>query len=808
MLTRHNDESQAIEDSADGRHSLRLVKLRLALTLIAVAVLPLAAISPVIRTIVDDPRIAQHERLAAQAEHAAVEIRRELDETRVVVSGAAASAAMATAFRAKPTQAQLAGATAGLAAVLSTPSGLITGVALVDPSGAVRLHVGAASAKSTGAALAPPEQPQYRVIPSGSDLPSSVEVIVAVPAGSGGSAAGSMVASMPLDGLLRWSSVGLGDAQDLALIDDAGNSLAVISSTADVGGAPSPIAIEGSGGALATSSMTVELPGLGPWQVVSSAPLIVASVPLPALAVLMVLLVLLGSFAWWMGRKILEPASELEAQRARFEGLYHTAREAALQDNLTGLGNHRAFQEALAQTVEQARRYGTKFALILLDVDEFKRVNDTRGHAVGDELLAEVGELIRATIRATDWGYRIGGDEFAVLLTETGSAGAAITARRILSRGLDERGAGRYKGAISFSAGVTACPEFGTTRVELTAQADAALYRGKRSGRTVVSVFDPNQDRGHVDDGMRSELSASVAAVIEAGTLTAVFQPIVQLATGKILAYEGLVRVDPSSGFPHTGALFDAAEAAGRVLDLDRAALEVVLRGSNAIPADSLVSLNVSPRSFEAPEFNATVFLAILRRHGVDPGRVLLELTERDVIRDADRLREIVQSLQAAGVRVAADDVGAGNAGLRLLSQFRFDVVKIDLSLVQGGAGQDQTLSVLTSLVGLARRWGALTIAEGVETPAQLAMIRQLDIDAGQGYLLGRPGGITPVTSVDLDQLASGEAVAVEPAPPPPIQRRATFEVARAPALVGALATTPVPTAASVIAGHGPSLFN
>jgi diguanylate cyclase (GGDEF)-like protein len=485
--------------------------------------------------------------------------------------------------------------------------------------------------------------------------------------------------------------------------------------------------------------------------------------------------------------------------------------------------------------VDQSRRYGTQFALILLDIDEFKRINDTRGHAIGDDLLTEVGNLIRATIRAADAGYRIGGDEFAILLPSTGIEGADTTTRRLLTRGLDDRPNGVYRGQISFSAGITLCPDLGTTRLQLTAQADAALYRGKRGGRTLVSIFDPALDRGHVDEEMRAELSAAVAAVIESDGLTPVYQPIVELQSGRILGYEGLVRVAPDSGFRHTGALFDAAEVAGRVLELDRAALEVVLRGAKGVPEDSLLSINVSPRSFETAEFNSTVFLAILRRHGVSPGRVILELTERDAIRDTERLRATILHLQEAGVRVAADDVGAGNAGLRLLSQFRFDVVKIDLSLVQGGASQDQTLSVLASLVGLARRWGALTIAEGVETAAQLQMIRSIDVDAGQGYLLARPGAILDFNEIDLDKLAGGphpnapivpadpDVVASEPEPdlapawpgtPGPAGPRRSgagwAPLTRPAAAIAAAekaAKATAPTAASVISTGAPNLF-
>jgi diguanylate cyclase (GGDEF)-like protein len=798
----------------DGRSSLRLVKLRLVLTLVAVAVLPLAALAPVIRTIVDDPRVAQHERLAAQSEHVAAEVRRELDGIRLAVGAVAADPSLPAAIVAKPNSNRTKAADALLAALVARPSGVIAAVALVDPSGVIRAKAGDGAiplaAAVSDAPLPPgPGDVAYSVIDGVAGGPASLSLALAVPGPKGAPPLGAVVASVPLDTLLEWADEDLNTVgQHLAFAADGGQPLAMIATHASPTGGDQPILeLSGVASAQATGAADLAVPGLAGLSIVASAPLTVASIPLPALVTMVVLLLLLIVTAAWMGRKILEPAAELEAQRNRFQGLYHTEREAALMDSLTGLGNHRAFHEAVAQMVDQARRYGTKFSLVLLDIDEFKRVNDTRGHAVGDELLAEVGELIRSTIRTADAGFRIGGDEFAILLAGTGPEGAEVTARRILSRGLGARGSGRYKGAISFSAGITACPQFGRTRVELTTQADAALYRGKRGGRTIVTVFDPEQDRGHVDEGMRSELSSAIASVIEAGSLTPVYQPIIHLPTGRILGYEGLVRVDAASGFANTGALFDAAEMAGRVLDLDRAALDVVLRGAHNIPRDTLVSLNVSPRSFEAPEFTAAVFLAILKRHGMDPGRVLLELTERDAIRDPERLRTTVQTLQEAGVRVAADDVGAGNAGLRLLSLFRFDVVKIDLSLVQGNAGQDQAANVLTSLVGLARRWGSLTIAEGVETAAQLQMIRQLDVDAAQGYLLGRPGPILDISGIDLDALA-GPVPEGTPQATGQARPAISFEVATgtAPTLSG-LPMPPVPTAASVIAGNGPSLF-
>ena len=250
--------------------------------------------------------------------------------------------------------------------------------------------------------------------------------------------------------------------------------------------------------------------------------------------------------------------------------------------------------------VEGARRYGTGFSLVLMDIDEFKRINDTKGHATGDLLLAEVGALIGATIRHTDTAFRIGGDEFALLLPHTDAAGAVVVARRLLARGLEDRVAGQYRWPISFSGGVTACPEFGATRLELTSQADAALYRGKRTGRTVVTVYDPDKDHGHVDEGMRAELSSAISAVIEGAKLTPVYQPVIDLNSGRVIGYEGLVRLPKEATFAHTGALFDAAEVAGRVHDLDRAALDVVLRNARSMSDTMSLSVNVSPRTLEA----------------------------------------------------------------------------------------------------------------------------------------------------------------------------------------------------------------
>ena len=245
--------------------------------------------------------------------------------------------------------------------------------------------------------------------------------------------------------------------------------------------------------------------------------------------------------------------------------------------------------------------------------------------------------------------------------------------------------------------------------------------------------------------------------VIAEGQIRAVFQPIVDLHSGAVLGYEGLTRPTEGAPFSNPSEMFEAADAVGHTVELDAACFDVVVAtAARTIPRDKLVSVNLSPRTLEAPEFSVANLLAVLNHHGMEPGRVIVELTERENVLDIPTLRRNLAELRAAGIRIAADDVGAGNAGLRLLSQFRFDIVKLDLSLVQDGAQRDSSHAVLRSLRDLAGRWGAFVIAEGLETREQLKMVRGLGMSAGQGYLLGRPGTNVQLPALDLDDLEAG----------------------------------------------------
>jgi diguanylate cyclase (GGDEF)-like protein len=453
----------------------------------------------------------------------------------------------------------------------------------------------------------------------------------------------------------------------------------------------------------------------------------------------------------WVARRMLEPAQALQAMTERLQEMYSQARLDALLDPITGLGNHRAFQEELHRQVEDSRRSGQSVALVLIDLDDLKRVNDERGHAGGDQLLASLGRLIHAVTRASDRSFRIGGDEFAVLLPRADAPAAHGLARRLLAAALD--GEGNVGIPFSFSAGISSFPDPSTDGRRLFRHADAALYWAKRHGRTDVQIYDP--ERHGMSDDQRStpELAAAVDGVASERALIALFQPIYDLHDGHLVGHEGLVRPTDLGAFKDATRLFVAAEAADRTVELDMVCLDVIAASAAGATAAGYLSLNLSPRSLETDQFRVSDVVSILQRHGITPGDVVLELTERETVGDIARLRDNLRACREAGMRIAADDVGAGNAGLRLLSEIAFDVVKIDLSLVQGGVLRDSASAVLRGIQELADRAHASVVAEGIETVEQLEVVRSLGIGLGQGYLLATPSPEVSSGPTDLEEL-------------------------------------------------------
>jgi len=453
-------------------------------------------------------------------------------------------------------------------------------------------------------------------------------------------------------------------------------------------------------------------------------------------------------------RPILLDLQRMEEERARLVDLYGQAREDSLLDGLTGLGNHRAFQEELGRQLEQASRHGTALALLLVDVDDLKKVNDEQGHAMGDQLLAALGRITLGAVRRGDRAYRVGGDEFAVILPNADTETGLVVARRMLASALTGMESGPTQCApFSLSIGISAYPAPSTVGGLLYRHADAALYWCKQHGRTNAAAYDPGRHGALPDERSIEDLSAAIGSILSERALRPVFQPIFSMTTGEVTGYEGLIRPTDTDAMADANALFAAAERVDRTVELDMACLEVIAEGVSGLAEGLYLSVNVSPRTLESDQFHPTEVTALFARHGVGAEQLVIELTERQEVQDLQQLRRSAAACTKAGMRLAADDVGAGNAGLRLLSEIHFDIVKIDLSLVQGGILNDPSHGVLRALQELAAQWSAAIVAEGVETSDQLAVIRELGITSGQGYLLGRPGTERRAEALDLDAL-------------------------------------------------------
>lgn len=717
------------------------------------AILPLAVGAPLLVTALDSQTTAEHLRVDKVASAAANAIGSTLDSVETSLARAASSDQVAAVARGDK------GAASRARSVLDPIAGDaangIVDVSVVTLDGRVPYREAGGKVSTTAStdaqdpllAAISTSAPGDVIVGDASTLSDGTTIVpVAVPLAGASTDApplGIIRIDLSLSSILAGAGSQLGAGTSLTLTDTAGRAITALHVPSGTGAGSSLAPIGGS----MYSPASVAIPNHPDWQVQLSAPVAAGSLPFGLVALLALAVVVLISLVVWMAKQILRPAEQLESSRVRLHDLYQLARVDSLRDMLTGLGNHRAFQEESDRQIDASRRYGAPLAVVLINLDDFKAVNDEVGHEGGDAVLATFAEMIQMTTRSPDRSFRTGADGFAVLLPHTDGDGGEIFARRLLATSLEPTRSARN--GISFSAGVSACPALATDRRQLIAQAEASMASAKRHGRTAVEIFDPVRHRAPGIMSSTSEASAAIAETVTSKLLRPVFQPIVDLRNGKVIGYEGLIRPMPASGFPDPSTMFIAAERAGRTVELDFACIEAVAIGSADLPVTPMITINLSPRTLELPDFSLSHLVRTLHRSGLEPERVVIEITERETIEEMERLKRNVAACRAAGFRVAADDVGAGNAGLRLLSQIQFDIVKLDLSLVQEGALYETSLAVVGSLQELARRWGAWVIAEGIETPEQLRVVRELEISAGQGYLLGRPGSAEDLRTID-----------------------------------------------------------
>ncbi|HTA12312.1 MAG TPA: bifunctional diguanylate cyclase/phosphodiesterase [Solirubrobacteraceae bacterium] len=414
----------------------------------------------------------------------------------------------------------------------------------------------------------------------------------------------------------------------------------------------------------------------------------------------------------------------------------------ATRDGLTDLPNQRAFQDEFPQAVAAGARYQDSLALVLLDVDDFKLINDRHGHPHGDAILKRVADTLRET-RPGDRPYRMGGDEFGLLLSHTDAVGARTLVRR-LARSLTEA-------AVEVTIGVSVLRP-GMTADTLRAEADSALYEAKRQGGNRAAYFEDIRERVAVTT---SEKKDSVRRLIEEGRLTTVFQPIWNLDAETLIGVEALTRPDPAYGLTGPAEAFDIAEQLGRVHQLDVLCAQSALRSAPEMGPDVLLFINLAPFTLDLDaEGNDWLRLAV-EQAGLSPRQVVVEVTERFGGRTASVVKSL-QRLREYGFAIAVDDVGTGNSGLEMLSKLNAEFVKLDGSVVSAAATEPGARAVLLAMATFARQTGAFVIAEGIEDDETLQFLRSVDqrdlvtdtiIQGGQGFRLGRPSSeLSPQT--------------------------------------------------------------
>ena len=418
-------------------------------------------------------------------------------------------------------------------------------------------------------------------------------------------------------------------------------------------------------------------------------------------------------------------------------------------DALTDLPNRMMFRQHLEQQLSWVHR-GARLAVLYLDLDNFKTVNDTLGHPVGDELLVTIAGRLRSCVRDIDLVARLGGDEFAIIQTdiEHPSDVTALVARiqQAVRQPLDFGG---HHVLSDTSIGIAMAPEDGDEADRLLKNADLALYAAKASGRATYQFFEPAMD---ARAKARRALEFDLREAIMCGGFELHYQPIVEVRTNAVVGYEALVRwKHPTQGLVPPSEFIPLAEETGLINQLGEWVLSAACAEAATWPSNLKVAVNVSPIQIRTPGLALTV-VRILAESGLQASRLELEVTETVLIQDDEATLGVLHNLRDLGVRIAMDDFGTGFSSLSYLHRFPFDKIKIDRCFVQNVANDKGLRATIKAIIGIAHAHNITTTAEGVETEAQWAILRDLKCDQIQGYLISVP---KPAHELGIDRSAT-----------------------------------------------------
>ena len=429
----------------------------------------------------------------------------------------------------------------------------------------------------------------------------------------------------------------------------------------------------------------------------------------------------------------------LQRQRTKWAG--HMAHQA-LHDPLTNLPNRLLFKDRVEHALARSERSGSKNAVLLFDLDNFKSVNDTLGHDIGDHLLVGVADRVKTCLRPADTVARLGGDEYAILLEDVDNAKIAETVARRVLTSLDQpfelKG---HRVLVNGSIGIAVCTHLDPIE-DILANADVAMYAAKARGKGTCELYEPNMRHAIVT---RVDLESDLRNALDANEFILQYQPIIEVSTGTVAGVEALVRwMHPTRGLVPPLDFIPLAEQTGLILPLGKWVLETAAiqakkwQLEHPMTPPLRVGVNLSARQLQDDGLIGVID-EVLVRTGLEPSSLILEVTESVLMRDTQSTMEVLRDIKRLNVQIAVDDFGTGYSSLSYLKHFPVDVIKIDKSFVDGIEHGSEDAKLVRAIIQLGESLGLKTVAEGIETRAQLEELRRLGCKEGQGFYVARP---------------------------------------------------------------------